>query len=90
MKRSTPLKAFALTLAIGTFSFAGSANAYHDDPEPGDVVLGIIGEVLSGAVDARQARRRDREYERYCRRLDRRCDRGNWRACRRYDRHCGY
>lgn len=89
MKRSTPLKAFALALAIGTFSVAGNANAY-DDPEPGEVVLGIIGEVLSGAIDSREARRRDREFDRYCRRLDRRCNRGNWRACRRYDRHCGY
>ncbi len=87
MTRSTPFKALALALAIGSFSFAGTAKAY-DDPDPGDVFLGIIGQVLSGAVDSREARRRDRAFDRYCRRLDRRCDRGNWRACRRYDREC--
>lgn len=89
MRASAPFKAMALALAIGSFTFSGSAKA-NDHDDPGDVVLGIIGEVMSGAIDARQARRRDREYERYCRRLDRRCNRGNWRACRRWDRHCGY
>lgn len=90
MRLFNSLKSFALVLAVGSFALAANANAYHDDPEPGEVFLGIIGSIMAGALDAREARRDHYEYDRYCRRLARKCDWGRRWACRKYRRHCEY
>jgi hypothetical protein len=88
MKLSKHLKALVLVFAAGSFAFPGVAQAYDDDRDAGAEVLGIIGEVISGAIAAKEARERDREFDRYCRRLNRRCDDGIYPACRRYEREC--
>ncbi len=49
------LKAFAV-IAAGSFAFAGSAFAddydHHHRHDAGEAAVGIIGEVISGAVEA--------------------------------------
>jgi len=89
MKRFQSLKALALITVLGSFAVAGSAHAYHE-PDPKDIILGIIGHALSDAIHDHKYRKHDRDYDRYCRRLDRRCYRGNNRACRRFERDCLY
>ncbi len=87
MKLPTFLKASALVFLLGSFAFSGSAYAYDDD-DPGDAVVGIIGEVISGAVEAEQAKQENKELDRRCNRWQAKCDDGHGWACRKYDNRC--
>lgn len=89
MKLSISSKAFALALAIGAFGFAGgAAKAYEDDPNPGDVVTGIIGEVIGGAIEAERRNEEAREHARRCARWQGRCEEGADWACRKVEYEC--
>ena len=92
MKLPAFFKILTVALALSAFSLAGSAKAYddYDDPDPGEVFLGIFGQIIGGAIERREARREYREFDRYCRRLDRKCDWGERWACRKYWRYCDY
>jgi hypothetical protein len=89
MKHSMSLKAFAILLGVGSFGFAGSASAYDDDDRPGDVAVGIIGQVIGGAIEAEAAKDEARDHERHCRRLARKCEEGQGWACEKQDAECG-
>lgn len=90
MKLPTALKTLVLAVALGGLALAGPANAGDDDDVAADVFLGIVGEIASGAVERSEARRENREFDRYCRRLHRKCDYGEGWACRKYWRECDY
>ena len=89
MKVSTTLKALAIVLAAGSFGFAGSASAYDDDDNAAGVAVGIIGQVIGGAVEAEQANEAAAEQERRCRRFARKCADGEGWACEKQDAECG-
>lgn len=88
MRRFISLKAVAV-IAASMMAFAGSVSAYEDEEEyeaspSEEVVIGIIGEVIGGAIQKKQ----DRDFERKCRRLLERCEDGNENACYRYENRC--
>lgn len=89
MRVSTSLKAVAIALALGSFGLAGSASAYDDDDHPAGVAVGIIGQVIGGAIEAEQAKEAAAEQDRRCRRLERKCADGEGWACERQDAECG-
>jgi hypothetical protein len=74
------LKVFVLALAVSAFSLAGAASAQDndDEPDPGEIVEGIIGGILGGAE----------EDEGRCEWLERRCEDGADWACDRYEELC--
>lgn len=88
MKLSTSLKT-AAAAGIASIMLAGPVVAhdhYHDHHHDGsDVVIGIIGEVIGGAIEKKH---REREYRERCERLYYRCEDGIERACRRFERNC--
>lgn len=86
MKKSLSLKSFTLAIALGAFGFTGSA--YAEDGERGEAIVGIIGEVIGGAVEAEQDQQDDLERERRCRRFNRKCNEGQEWACDRYEDDC--
>lgn len=86
MKLSMSVKAFALVLAMSPLAFAGSAHAYDD--EDGNPVVGIIGQVIGGAIEAEQAKEAEREHRRECRRFRNKCEDGARWACRKYEESC--
>jgi len=45
----------AIVLAAGSFGFAGSASAYDDDDNAAGVAVGIIGQVIGGAIESMEA-----------------------------------
>jgi hypothetical protein len=90
MKIPASVTAFALVLALGSFGTMGQAYAYDDDgPSKGEAVVGIIGEVISGAVQAEQEKQEAREQERRCFRLQNKCENGAEWACEKYENSCG-
>lgn len=85
MKQTKPLKACVLALALGAFSLVGGANAQDDDgPDARDVMEGIVGEVIGGAMEEGQT---DEEDVR-CDRLQQQCDAGSDQACNDYEMLC--
>jgi hypothetical protein len=88
MKLSMTLKAVAIALAAGSFGFAGAASAYDDDDNRAGVAVGIIGQVIGGAVEAEQAKEAAAEQERRCRRFARKCADGEGWACEKQDSEC--
>ncbi len=68
MKISMSLKAFAIVLAAGSFGFTGTASAYDDDDNAAGAAVGILGQVIGGAIEAEQAKDAAIEQERRCRR----------------------
>lgn len=88
MKLSTSLKAFALVLALSPLGFAGSALANDDDGDDNPVV-GIIGQVIGGAIEAEAAKEEARDQERRCWRLREKCKDGSDWACHKYEENCG-
>ncbi len=94
MKAAMPLKAFALALAIGSFGLAGAAMADDDDyhhhhHHDGDAAVGIIGDVIGGAIAVEGAKQEAREHARHCVHLRHRCDDGSDWACDKYEEICG-
>lgn len=89
MKLPTVLRSSALALALISFGFTGGAYAYDDDRDSkGEAVLGIIGEVVGGAIEAEQAREEALEQERRCSRLQNKCENGSEWACEKYENRC--
>ena len=88
MKVSMTLKTLAIVLAAGSFGFAGSASAYDDDDNAAGVALGVIGQVIGGAIEAEQSKDAAYEHERHCRRLARKCGDGEGWACEKQDIEC--
>jgi hypothetical protein len=86
VQKSLSLKTLTLAIALGAFGFTGSAIA--DDGERGEAIVGIIGEVIGGAVEAEQAQQEALEQERRCRRFNRKCEQGQEWACERYENNC--
>lgn len=80
---SLTIKAAALALAVGSFGFA--ANAYAYDGENRDAVIGIIGGVVSGAIEAEQAN----QQAAYCANLQNKCESGKGWACNKVEAECG-
>jgi hypothetical protein len=90
MKFSMTLKALAFVLAAGSFGFAGTASAYDDDDnKAAGAAVGIIGQVIGGAIDAEAAKEAGDDQERRCRRLARKCADGEGWACEKQDAECG-
>ncbi len=89
MKISMSLKAFAIVLAAGSFGFTGTASAHDDDDNAAGAAVGIIGQVIGGAIEAEQAKEAAVEQERRCRRFARKCDDGEGWACEKRDAECG-
>lgn len=89
MKIPMSVTAYALAIALGSFGTTGQAYAYDDEPNRGDAVVGIIGEVISGAVQAEQAKQEAREQERRCSRWQNKCEDGAEWACEKYENSCG-
>jgi len=73
-------------VALCSFGFAGTASAR--DGERGDAAVGIIGEIIGGAIEADQAQQEAQEQERRCRRFNRKCNQGQEWACDRYEDDC--
>lgn len=86
MKVSTSLKVLAVVLAAG-FGFSGAA--FAEDGENAGAAIGIIGEVIGGAIEAEQSNEAGDDQERRCRRLARRCANGEGWACEKQDAECG-
>lgn len=85
MRLSSLFKVFPLVIALGLVGLANGASADDDDrANPGDIVTGIIGEVIGGAIEAEQAR----EAEARCIQLDRKCEQGSDWACDKFDESC--
>jgi len=82
MKHFLSVCVFALVLALGGFVLSGVASAA--DGENRDIVTGIIGEVISGAIEQDQ----ENAEEARCNRLEQRCDAGSDRACDQYESRC--
>lgn len=83
MNLSLTIKTAALALAIGSFSFVSAANAYDDENK--EAVIGIIGGVIGGAIEAEQAN----QQAAYCANLQSKCEAGkNW-ACEKSEAECG-
>ena len=89
MKVSMTLKTLAIVLAAGSFGFAGSASAYDDDDNAAGVALGVIGQVIGGAIEAEAANEGASDQERRCHRLARKCADGEGSACEKQDNECG-
>ena len=89
MKVSMTLKALAIVLAAGSFGFAGAASAYDDDDNVAGDAVGIIGQVIGGAIEAEQGSDDVSDQERRCRRFARRCADGAGWACEKQDAECG-
>ncbi len=90
MKLSMTLKAAVLCLAAASF-LPGSAYAYDDDDHHGsrgDAVIGIIGGVISSAIEAERAEKESRQLERRCARWQNRCESGSEWACEKYENNC--
>lgn len=88
MKVPMSLKAFAIVLAAGSFGFAGAANAYDDDDTPAGAAVGIIGQVIGGAIEAEAGDDAGDDHARFCRRLARKCGNGEGWACEKQDAEC--
>jgi hypothetical protein len=73
---------------MGSFGFAGVAHA--EDGENAEAAIGIIGQVIGGAIEAEAEKDAAHEQERRCRRLARKCDDGEGWACEKQDEECGY
>lgn len=83
MTLSLSFKAAALALAIGSFGFTNAALADDDDGK--EAVIGIIGGVISSAIEAEQAN----QQASYCANLQNKCEAGkNW-ACEKSEAECG-
>lgn len=54
MNISLCLKTFTLALALGLGSFGFVGNAVAADGERGEAIVGILGEVITGAMEAEQ------------------------------------
>ena len=89
MKVSMTLKALAIVLAAGSFGFVGAASAYEDDDNVAGDAVGIIGQVIGGAIEAEQGNEAAADQERRCRRFARRCADGEGWACEKQDAECG-
>lgn len=84
MKRIFLSRMIILALTVIAFGFVGTAKAqYNDDPDPREIVEGIIGGILSGVEKDDED-----EYQSRCERLERRCDDGADWACDRYEERC--
>ncbi|MBX2804719.1 MAG: hypothetical protein KTR19_02005 [Hyphomicrobiales bacterium] len=88
MKKFVSLCAAAI-IAASFMALAIPASAddhwnHHEDEAKGEVVFGIIGDVIGGAIKAEQ----DAKHERQCRRWFNRCDEGHDYACDRYEEEC--
>ena len=81
MKLSMSLAAFALAFAVGVFGVNGQARA--DDKA--EEVIGIIGEVMTGAIEAEQEAK---QAER-CDRWEAKCEDGADWACNKVEELCG-
>ncbi|NJM34598.1 MAG: hypothetical protein HC850_07670 [Rhodomicrobium sp.] len=89
MKPSMSLKRLGIALAIGVFALTGSAMAYDEDRhDRRDAVIGIIGGVVEGAIEAEREKQEGREQERRCFRLQQRCENGAEWACEKYEAQC--
>lgn len=85
MRLSSFFKVFPIVVALGVVGITDGASADDDDrPNPGEVVTGIIGEVIGGAIEAEQAR----EAEARCEQLDRKCEQGSDWACDKFEESC--
>jgi len=90
MKLSVSMKAFVFVLAMAPFGFVSGAQAYDDDNDGRDVAVGIIGEVISGAVRGEDNDDYDGDDRpRRCERLQYRCSEGSDWACRKFEQRCG-
>ena len=86
MKNLLSLKAIAI-IAAASMAFAAPALADHRDyhESKGEAVIGIIGEVIGGAIEQKE---REEEHARRCRRWNERCEDGSDWACERYESRC--
>ena len=87
MKVSTSLKVLAVIMTTG-FGFSGAALA-GDDGEGAGIALGIIGQVIGGAIEAEAANEAAADQERRCNRFARKCADGEGWACEKQEAECG-
>jgi hypothetical protein len=86
MISSLSIKSAVLALAVGSFAFAVNANAYDDgDGDGKEAVIGIIGQVIGGAIEAEQAN----QQAAYCADLQSKCEHGKGWACQKSEAECG-
>jgi hypothetical protein len=86
MISSLSIQSAALALAIGSFAFAANANAYDDgDGDGKEAVIGIIGQVIGGAIAAEQAN----QQAAHCANLQSKCEAGKGWACQKAEAECG-
>lgn len=84
MTLSLSIKAAALALAIGSFASV-PAYAYDDEGGGREAVIGIIGQVITSAVEAEQANQQAAR----CAKLQSQCDSGKGWACNKVEAECG-
>lgn len=83
MRRFMLLKVIAI-MAASAIAFAAPAFADDDEPSGKEAVIGIIGEVITGAIEQDQ----EEKLQKQCRRWNRRCEDGNDNACDQYENNC--
>jgi hypothetical protein len=87
MKSSLSLKGLALVLLAGSIAFAAPAKAGddYDDGDGREAVVGIIGQVITGAIEAEQAK----EQAAACGNWQNKCEAGKSWACEKFEANCG-